>query len=332
MSASWEIDLSGRLTNAKRRARAALLESDAYRQLMQTQVIATVADSYYALLMLDGQIRITAQTVESWKEYVRSLEALMLAGQADRATVAQARASLLAAQSSLLVLEQQVAEQENALCAFLGQTPHRIERGTMERQAFPVTLSVGVPLDLVSRRPDVRQAEAQLMQAFYATNSARSAFYPTITLGGSAGWTNSGGAVVTNPGAWLLSAVGSLVQPLFNRGQNLANQKIAKAQQQEALLRFRQSLLDAGTEVNDALLQCQTARERLQLDAEQVAQLQLTVLDTQLLMDNSSEVDYLQVLAARQSLLSAQLTMVQDRYDEAQGVIRLYHALGGGVD
>ena len=230
------------------------------------------------------------------------------------------------------VLEQQVAEQENALCAFLGQTPHRIERGTMERQAFPVTLSVGVPLDLVSRRPDVRQAEAQLMQAFYATNSARSAFYPTITLGGSAGWTNSGGAVVTNPGAWLLSAVGSLVQPLFNRGQNLANLKIAKAQQQEALLRFRQSLLDAGTEVNDALLQCQTARERLQLDAEQVAQLQLTVLDTQLLMDNSSEVDYLQVLAARQSLLSAQLTMVQDRYDEAQGVIRLYHALGGGVD
>lgn len=332
VSASWEIDLSGRLTNAKRRARAALLESDAYRQLMQTQVIATVADSYYALLMLDGQIRITAQTVESWKEYVRSLEALMLAGQADRATVAQARASLLAAQSSLLVLEQQVAEQENALCAFLGQTPHRIERGTMERQAFPVTLSVGVPLDLVSRRPDVRQAEAQLMQAFYATNSARSAFYPTITLGGSAGWTNSGGAVVTNPGAWLLSAVGSLVQPLFNRGQNLANLKIAKAQQQEALLRFRQSLLDAGTEVNDALLQCQTARERLQLDAEQVAQLQLTVLDTQLLMDNSSEVDYLQVLAARQSLLSAQLTMVQDRYDEAQGVIRLYHALGGGVD
>ena len=170
------------------------------------------------------------------------------------------------------------------------------------------------------------------MQAFYTTNSARSAFYPSITLGGSAGWTNSGGAVVTNPGSWLLSAVGSLVQPLFNRGQNVANLKIAKAQQEEALLRFRQSLLDAGNEVNNALTQCQTARERLRLDREQVAQLQTTVMDTQLLMDNSADVNYLQVLTARQSLLSARLTVTQDRYDEAQGVISLYHALGGGVE
>lgn len=331
-SASWEIDLSGRLTNAKRRARAALLESDAYRQLMQTQVIATVADSYYALLMLDDQIRITEQTVESWKEYVRSLEALLLAGQADRATVAQARASHLAAQSSLLSLQQQAIEQENALCAFLGQTPRHIERGVMGGQRFPQSLSVGVPLDLVARRPDVRQAEAQLMQAFYGVNSARSAFYPSITLGGSAGWTNSGGVVVTNPGSWLLSAVGSLVQPLFNRGQNVANLKIAKAQQEEALLRFRQSLLDAGNEVNNTLTQCQTARERLRLDREQVTQLQTTVMDTQLLMDNSADVNYLQVLTARQSLLSARLTVAQDRYDEAQGVISLYHALGGGLE
>ena len=332
VSASWEIDLFGKLTNTKRRARAALLESDAYRQAVQTQVIATVADSYYALLMLDEQIRITEQTVESWKEYVRSLEALLLAGQTDRATVAQARASHLAAQSSLLSLQQQAIGQENALCAFLGQTPRHIERGVMGDQRFPQSLSVGVPLELVARRPDIRQTEAQLMQAFYTTNSARSAFYPSITLGGTEGWTNSGGAVIANPGSWLLSAVGSLVQPLFNRGQNVANLKISKAQQEEAMLRFRQSLLDAGNEVNNALTQCQTARERLRLDREQVAQLQTTVLDTQLLMDNSADVNYLQVLTARQSLLSAQLTAVQDKYDEAQGVIGLYHALGGGSD
>ena len=331
-SASWEIDLSGHLTNAKRRARAALMESDAYKQLMQTQVIATVADSYYALLMLDEQIRITEQTVESWNEYVRSLETLLLAGQTDRATVAQARASHLAAQSSLLSLQQQAIEQENALCAFLGQTPRRIKRGVIDDQRFPQSLSVGVPLDLVARRPDVRQAEARLMQAFYTTNSARSAFYPSITLGGAAGWTNSGGAAITNPGSWLLSAVGSLVQPLFNRGQNLTNLKIAKAQQEEALLQFRQSLLDAGNEVNNALTQCQTARERLRLDREQVAQLQTTVQDTQLLMDNSADVNYLQVLTARQSLLSAQMTAVQDKYEEVQGVIGFYHALGGGSD
>ena len=331
-SASWEIDLFGKLRNSKRQALASLLASDAYRQAMQTQVVATVADSYYALLMLDEQIRITEQTAESWREYVRSLAALMQAGQADRATLAQAEASRLAAESSLLSLQQQAIEQENALCVFVGLTPRRLERGTMDGQHFPSHLSVGVPLDLLSRRPDVRQAEANLMQAFYATNSARAAFYPSITLSGSAGWTNSGGAAVANPGAWLLQAVGSLVQPLFNRGQNLANLKIAKAQQEEAVLQFRQSLLDAGNEVNNALAQWQTARERIRLDNEQVEQLTITLGDTELLMENSADTNYLQVLTARQSLLSAQLAVASDRYDEIQGVIELYHALGGGSE
>lgn len=331
-SASWEIDLFGKLRNSKRQALASLLASDAYRQAMQTQVVATVADSYYALLMLDEQIRITEQTAESWREYVRSLAVLMQAGQADRATLAQAEASRLAAESSLLSLQQQAIEQENALCVFVGLTPRRLERGTMDGQHFPSHLSVGMPLDLLSRRPDVRQAEANLMQAFYATNSARAAFYPSITLSGSAGWTNSGGAVVANPGAWLLQAVGSLVQPLFNRGQNLANLKIAKAQQEEAVLQFRQSLLDAGTEVNNALAQWQTARERIRLDNGQVEQLTITLGDTELLMENSADTNYLQVLTARQSLLSAQLAVASDRYDEIQGVIELYHALGGGSE
>ena len=331
-SASWEIDLFGKLRNSKRQAQASLLASDAYRQAMQTQVVATVADSYYALLMLDEQIRITEQTAESWREYVRSLAALMQAGQADRATLAQAEASRLAAESSLLSLQQQAIEQENALCVFVGLTPRRLERGTMDGQHFPSHLSVGVPLDLLSRRPDVRQAEANLMQAFYATNSARAAFYPSITLSGSAGWTNGGGAAVANPGAWLLQAVGSLVQPLFNRGQNLANLKIAKAQQEEAVLQFRQSLLDAGNEVNNALAQWQTARERIRLDNGQVEQLTITLGDTELLMENSADTNYLQVLTARQSLLSAQLAVASDRYDEIQGVIELYHALGGGSE
>lgn len=328
-SVSWEIDLFGKLTNAKREARAALLASDAYRQAVQTQVVATVADSYYALLMLDEQISITRRMVESWDEYVHALEALLRAGQADRATVNQARASKLAAESSLETFVQQLVEQENALCAFLGETPRVVERGSMEGQSFPDTLRVGVPLDLLARRPDVRQAEAELMEAFYATNGARSAFYPSITLSGSAGWTNSGGTAITNPGAWLLSAVGSLVQPLFNKGENIANLKIAKARQEEALLHFRQELLDAGNEVNDALAQWQSARRRIRLDTAQAEHLAATLHDTSLLMQYSADVNYLQVITARQSLLSARLTVVQDRYDEIQGVIQLYHALGG---
>lgn len=194
----------GKLTNAKRGERAALEQSEAYRQVVQTQLIATVAESYYTLLMLDEQVAVTTETVESWKEYIRSLKALMRAGQADRATVNQAEASRLDAEASLLDLKQQVTETENTLCALLFWTPQPIARGTLGEVDFPESLSVGVPLNLLANRPDVWQAEAVLKQAFYATNQARSSFYPSVTLGGSAGWTNSGGALVTNPGAWLL--------------------------------------------------------------------------------------------------------------------------------
>lgn len=191
-------------------------------------------------------------------------------------------------------------------------------------------MSVGVPLQLLANRPDVRQAEYNLAQAFYTTNAARAAFYPNITLSGNAGWTNNGGGVILNPGKWLLGAVGSLTQPLFNKGANIANLRIVKTQQEEATLLFQQSLLDAGKEVNDALVQWQTARERIVIGREQIATLQEAVRKTELLMRHSST-NYLEVLTAQQSLLVAELTDAQDRFDEIQGVINLYHALGGGI-
>lgn len=328
-SASWELDFFGKLTNAKRRERAALEQSEAYRQVVQTQLIATVAESYYTLLMLDEQVAVTTETVESWKEYIRSLKALMRAGQADRATVNQAEASRLDAEASLLDLKQQVTETENTLCALLFWTPQPVARGTLGEVDFPESLSVGVPLNLLANRPDVWQAEAVLKQAFYATNQARSSFYPSVTLSGSAGWTNSGGSLVTNPGAWLLQAVGSLVQPLFQRGQLMANLKISKTQQEEALLQFQQTLLDAGAEVNNALSQWQTARQKTVLDREQVEHLKDALRDTELLMEHGTT-NYLEVLTARQSLLVARLSLVADRNAEIKSVITLYHALGVG--
>lgn len=328
-SADWEIDLFGKLLNAKRGAQAALEQSEAYRQAVQTQLVATIANSYYSLLMLDRQLDITRRTAESWDESVRAMKALKLAGQATEMAVAQAEASKLSVDASILSIERQINEMENSLSTLLGLTPQEVKRSTLEAQQFPDSLATGVPLQLLSRRPDVRQCEAQLAVAYYATNSARSAFYPSITLSGSAGWTNAAGAVVTNPGQWLLSAVGSLVQPLFNRGKNIANLKIAKAQQEEALLTFNQSLLDAGAEVNDALVQWQTARQRIQLDKQQTEALRSALRSSELLMQHSSQ-NYLEVLTARQSLLQAELDMVTDRFDEIQGVINLYHALGGG--
>ncbi|OKY88976.1 MAG: multidrug transporter [Bacteroidales bacterium 55_9] len=321
----------GKLTNAKRGAKAALEQSEAYRQAVQTQLIATIANSYYSLLMLDAQLDISERTAANWGENVRAMKALKAAGDATELAVAQSEASKLSVDASIASLRQQIDQMENTLTALLGIAPQKIDRTTIGEQRFPTELAAGVPLQLLQRRPDVRQSEAALAQAFYATNAARAAFYPSITLSGSAGWTNAAGAAITNPGQWLFTAVGSLVQPLFNRGKNIANLRIAKAQQEEALLSFRQSLLDAGTDVNNALIQWQTARQRQQIDQQQILSLESTVRSSELLMQYSSQ-NYLEVLTARQTLLQAELTAVSDRFDEIQGVINLYHALGGGAE
>lgn len=328
-SVEWEIDAFGSLSNAKKGSLAAYEAQCAYEQAVQTQLVATIADTYYSLVALDKKLAITRQTVEKWKENVRVTQALKRAGQQTEAAVAQSEANLTAAEASVLTLQKQINELENSFSTLLGMVPQKIERSDLFDLQFSEELSVGVPAQLLGNRPDVKQAESQLAQAFYDTNSARSAFYPRITLSGSAGWTNNLGTIV-NPGKWLLNAVGSLVQPLFNRGKNIANLKIAKTQQKEALLAFSQKLLDAGAEVNNALVQWQTAQGRLSLDQKQIASLESAVNNTSKLMKYGNT-NYLEVLTAQQSLLQAQISEVTDKYDEIQGVINLYHALGGGV-
>ena len=327
-SASWEIDLFGKVTNAKREALAALEGSRAYRQAVETQLIATIANSYYMLLMLDRQLIISEQTLITWKETEHSIEALKRAGKSNDAAVLQAKANRLALEASVVSIRKSIRETENVLSALLADTSHDIMRGALQKQQFPDTLSAGLPIQLLANRPDVRQAEWNLAQAYYATNAARSAFYPSLTLSGSTGWTNNVGGVVVNPRSWLFSAVGSLMQPLFNKGTNIANLRQAKARQEEALLLFQQSLLDAGKEVNNALTRWQSARIRIDYVNQQIMTLQEAVRKTELLMQHTST-NYLEVLTARQRLLEAELTQAQDKFEEIQGVIDLYHAVGG---
>lgn len=328
-SASWEIDIFGKVTNAARAARAELEGSVAYSQAVRTGLIATIADSYYTLLMLDRQLAINEETLECWEKSIGAMELLKQAGESNDAAVLQARANRLALETTVWNTRQSIHEMENSLSTVLGMYPRQIERGTLDAQLFPNTVTAGVPLLLLGDRPDVRQAEQELARSFYATNSARAAFYPSLSLNGSAGWTNNSGAGIVNPGAMLLSAIGSLTQPLFNKGANIANLKVAKAQQEEARLAFQQALFNAGQEVNDALTQWQMADHRINLGKQQVETLQEAVRKTELLMRYSST-NYLEVLTARQTLLSAELTLTQDRFDKIQGVINLYHALGGG--
>lgn len=328
-SASWELDIFGRLTATKRGAVAALQGSRDYQQAIQTRLVATIADSYYTLAMLDAQIAINNRTLENWRATVRTLEALKKVGKSNEAGVLQAKANVMQLESSQLAIRKSISETENALSAILAMPSRSIERNNLAEVSFPDTVSVGVSLQLLSNRPDVRQAEMELAQAFYATNVSRAAFYPNITLSGTLGWANNGGGVITNPGQWLLNAIGSLTQPLFNRGTNIANLKIAKTRQEEAKLLFQQSLLNAGKEVNDALTAWQTAKSQFEINTHQVETLCEAVRKTELLMRHS-DTTYLEILTAQQSLLEAETLQLQTSFERIQSIIKLYHTLGGG--
>lgn len=331
VEASWQTDIFGSLRNSKRKAQAALEQSEAYKQAVQTQLVATIANSYYTLLKLDEQLAISNRTLNTWEESIRTLEALKRAGKTNEAAVLQAKANKLSVEANVLTLEKEVLSVENSLCALLGIVPMPIERGTLNGQVLPEKLSAGVPAELLSRRPDVKQAEMKLAQAFYTVNSAKASFYPNITLSGALGWTTGSGNISVDPGSIIANLIAGLTQPVFGRGANKARLQTAQAQMEQAAYSFRQSLLDAGVEVNNALTLWQTAQKRVELDKKQILNLQAAIWNTQLLMKHGNA-DYLEVLTAQKNLLQAELTEAADRYDEIISAVNLYQALGGGYE
>lgn len=327
--ASWEVDLFGKLLNASREAKATLLQSKAYQQAVRSQLIAGIANTYYTLLMLDRQLAISVETSALWKENVRAMEAMKEAGMTTEAAVVQSKANSHQVEASLADLRRQVRETENALSVLLAEVPHQIQRGTLEDQQLPQDLTAGVPLQLLENRPDVKAAEMALASAYYVTNQARAAFYPQITITGSAGWTNNAGAMIVNPGKVILSAVGSLAQPIFNHGKLVANLKISKAEEKIAQMNYQQSILNAGKEVSDALFLYEAASQKWVEHSAQVDELEKAVEYTQALF-HSGQASYLEILTAQQSLLGAQLNEVADAFQRIQAVVNLYEAVGGG--
>lgn len=329
VQASWEVDLFGNLRNAKKETQASLLQQEAYKQVVQSELIATIANDYYTLLMLDEQITISQSTLSIWKEQIRTMEILFKTGEETENALTQNRASLYELEATHNDLLRQQREAENALCTVLGIPSQNIQRGVLAEQYVPDTLTVGIPVRLLSKRPDVVQAEMELAAAYYSTNQARSAFYPNLTLSGSAGWTNALGEIVTNPGNWILSAIGSLTQPIFNRGRLVSNLRVSKAEEEIARLNYKQTLLEAGQEVNDALYATESSRKSLSFHQLQCKELERTVTTSERLY-LTGNATYLEVLTARQTLLTAQLNVVTDRFTQLQSVINLYKALGGG--
>ena len=331
VTASWQIDMFGQLLNLKRQAQATLEQTLAYEQNVRVQLIANTANLYYTLLMLDRQLQITEGTAEILKKNTETMIAMKEAGfyNTTEAAVEQSRAAYAQVQASIPDIRSSIREVENSLCLLLGEPAHGIERSVLEEQQLPNEFSVGIPLQLLSNRPDVKAAEQALASAYYNTNVARSNFYPRITLSGSAGWTNSAGAAIVNPAKLLASAVASLTQPIFQNGANIAKLKIAKAQQEEAKIQFQTTLLNAGNEVSNALDMYQACTEKVNARNMQVNCAKNAADYTKELF-NLGTSTYLEVLSAEQSYLSAQLSEVSDTFSRMQAVISLYQALGGG--
>lgn len=331
VAASWNVDLFGNLLSQKRAAQVALLATKDYQTLVKTNIISGVANMYYTLLMLDKQLEIVNNMHELTKETWDKMKVLKDLGRGIRSTgVQSAEANYYAVEAKKTDLVRQIRETENALSLLMGQPVQSISRGKLENQALPTNLSTGIGIQLLANRPDVHAAEMQLAECFYGIETARSRFYPSLTIAPTGMFTNSAGAAVINPGKWMLSAVGSLVQPIFQKGKIIAGLRVAEAQYEKAYNTWQNSILKAGNEVSNALVLYHSSDEKSKIEAKQIQTLQQNVEDTKLLLSQSSST-YLEVITVQQTLLNAQMAKITDDFHKMQAVVNLYQALGGGV-
>lgn len=329
VTASWSVDLFGNLLNVKRSAQMALLATKDYQQVVQTKVISNIANMYYTLLMLDKQLQVVNDMSKLVEETWNIMKIQKELGRVKETSVQSAEANLYSVQAQAADLKRQIRETENSLSLLLGQQAQTIKRGTFEGQSLPSKFSTGIGLQLLNNRPDVHYAEMSLAQCFYDVNTARSKFYPNITISGTGAFTNSGGGGIVNPGKWLLSAVGSLTQPIFAHGQIIAGLKVAKAKQEQAYNTWQNAVLSAGSEVSNALVLYNSSDEKSKLEEKQVESLKKNVEYNKMLFNDGSAT-YLEVITAQQSLLNAELSKVADDFYKMQAVVNLYYALGGG--
>ena len=329
VNSSWEVNVWGRLSSARRASLASLLQSESAARAVQTGLVASIASYYYSLISLDAKLAITQLTVQNWDTTVQTMRALKEAAVVTGAAVVQSEASRYAAEVTIPDLRQDIRETENALSILLGRVPGTIERGNIADQATVSLLQTGVPAQLLANRPDLQEAEYSLRSSFEETNIARTYFYPSLTITGSAGLSSLSLASFFNGGSLFASVAAGLAQPILNQRLNRTRLEVANSQQQASLLSFQNALLIAGQEVSDAISLYQTANDKVAVRTNQLNALQKSVEYSRELLRYGSA-NYIEVINARQSLLGAELSRVNDRLQQLQAVVNLYRALGGG--
>ncbi len=326
----WNIGISGSVTVNKRKTQAVLEQAKASRDATQANLIATMAQEYFELLLLDKQLEILIKTDSLWDVSLETERALWENGQAYSTAVNQMESSCMDVKRQIIDTRRSILSVENEICKLLRMTPHAIERHKWGEYALPERFGTGVPAVLLENRPDIKAADQALAEAFYNTAAARAQFFPSFSLAGLLGWTNNAG-VIANPGALLMQLAASITQPIFAAGKLSAQLKIAKYNQEDKLNQYVQTVIEAGNQVNEALADCQTARDKDALYKRQVEVLQDAYDGTHELMNNG-KASYLEVLTAQESLLSAQLNAAENMYNGAISLIGLYIALGGAVE
>lgn len=325
----WNIGISGSVTVNKRKAKAVLGQAEASRDATQANLISTVAQEYFQLLLLDRQLQILVETDSLWDESLETERALWENGQAYSTAVYQMESSCMSVKTKIVDTRRSILSVESEICKLLRITPRPIERSAWGDYSLPERFSTGVPAVLLENRPDIKAADQTLAEAFYNTAAARAQFYPSFKLTGLLGWTNNGG-IIADPGALLMQAAASLMQPIFAQGKLTAQLKIAKYNQEDKLNQYIQTVIEAGNQVNGALADCQTAKDKDILYKHQVEVLHNAYTGTHELM-NAGKASYLEVLTAQESLLSAQLSESENLYKGATALIGLYIALGGAT-
>lgn len=327
ITASWDVDLFGKLRSQKKAAQMALIQSRDYKVVVQTNLICNVANLYYTLLMLDRQKQIVDDMSGLTKNTWDMMKLQMEFGRARSTSVQSAEAAYYSVQTQGADIKRQIRETENTLSLLLGEPVQSIARGSLENQSLPTNFSGGIGVQLLSNRADVHANEMALAQCFYNIQEARSRFYPALNISPTGAWTNSNGLV--NPGKLLLSVVGSLTQPIFMRGQLKAGLRVAEDRYKQAYNTWQNSILKAGAEVSNALVAYNSADEKNKLQQQQIDVLKQNVDHTQMLYAQSSS-SYLEVITAQQSLLNAEISQVQEQFTKLQAIVNLYNALGGG--
>lgn len=329
LAVSWEVDIFGKLLNNKRSAEATLEQTKAYNQAVRSQIIGGVANCYYAIATIERQIELNRETAKLWAESIEVMKNLKLDGRLNESAIVQSTANYYSLLASITDLEVALNETHNTMSLLLNVAPQKWSVSSTATLTMPSVVREGVEMVELAARPDVKAAEMEVAKAYYATNMARAAFYPNLTLSANGGFTNSLGSVIMNPGDWFVQIAGSLTAPIFSRGKNIATLEASKAAQQQAMNNFEYTLLSASAEVSDAMMICQKSDEKVKLLDKQIDNLEKSVEYSQELLTLGTST-YLEVLTAQQSLLAAQMSQLSCEHTKTQAVINLYQSLGGG--